>query len=138
MFFTLIKEINRLRKEINILLSKGINMLRKEIKRLLSKWINRSRKEMNRLSSKGMSNIYLKPTIEKNWRSQTFDFISLKISYQVTFWGDPTHPDITEFYNILLQLKNRKTIMWCIVPGIWSAIDRIFAILDHFFSLLPH
>ena len=37
MFFTLIKEINRLRKEINILLSKGINMLRKEIKSLLSK-----------------------------------------------------------------------------------------------------
>ena len=39
MFFTSIKEINWLRKEINRLLSKGINRLRKEIDRLLSKWM---------------------------------------------------------------------------------------------------
>ena len=51
MFFTSIKEMNRLRKEIN---------------RLLSKRINRLRKEINRLLSKGMSNIYVKVTIEKN------------------------------------------------------------------------
>ena len=51
MFFTSVKEINRLRKEINRLLSKGINRLIKEI---------------IRLSSKGMSNVYLKVTIEKN------------------------------------------------------------------------
>ena len=51
MFFTSVKEINRLRKEINRLLSKGINRLIKEI---------------IRLSSKGMSNAYLKVTIEKN------------------------------------------------------------------------
>ena len=51
MFFTLVKEINRLRKEINKLLSKGINRLVKEI---------------IGLSSKGMSNVYLKVTIEKN------------------------------------------------------------------------
>ena len=37
-----------------------------------------SRKEINRLLSKRMSNIYLKVTIEKNWRSQNFDFINLK------------------------------------------------------------
>ena len=49
MFFNLIKEINRLRKEINSLLSKG------------------------------MSNIYLKVTIEEEtWRSQNFDFLDLK------------------------------------------------------------
>ena len=35
-------------------------------------------KGINRLISKGMSNIYLKVTIEKNWRSQNFDFLSLK------------------------------------------------------------
>ena len=35
-------------------------------------------KGMNRLISKEMSNIYLKLTIEKNWRSQNFDFLSLK------------------------------------------------------------
>ena len=48
MFFSLIKEINRLRKEINKLLSKG------------------------------MWNSYLKVTIEKNRRSQNFNFLSLK------------------------------------------------------------
>ena len=30
-------------------------------------------KGINRLISKGMSNIYVKVTIEKNWRSQNFD-----------------------------------------------------------------
>ena len=34
---------------------------------------------------KGKSNIYLKVAIEKNWRSQNFDFLSL------------THADIIEF-----------------------------------------
>ena len=47
MFFTSIKEINRLGKEINRLLNKGIKRLRQEI---------------NRPLSKGMSNIYLKVT----------------------------------------------------------------------------
>ena len=42
------------------------------------KLINSLRKEINRLLSKGMSNIYLKVTIEKNCRSQDFDFLSLK------------------------------------------------------------
>ena len=35
-------------------------------------------KEINGLLSKRMSDIYLKATIEKNWRSQNFDFLSLK------------------------------------------------------------
>ena len=35
-------------------------------------------KEINRLISKGMSNIYLKVTIEKNGCSQNFDFLRLK------------------------------------------------------------
>ena len=47
-FFNLIKEINRLRKEINMLLSKE------------------------------MLNVYFKATIEKNGRSQNFDFRRLK------------------------------------------------------------
>ena len=37
-------------------------------------------KRINRLISKGMSNIYLKVTIEKNWYSQSFDILSLKSS----------------------------------------------------------
>ena len=64
---------------------------------------------MNSLLSKEMSNIYLKVTIEKNWRSQTFDFLSLKNSHQVSFWGAPTHADIIEFENFLLQLKNQRS-----------------------------
>ena len=50
MFFASVKEINRLWKEIYGLLSKGI------------------------------SNIYLKVTIEKKWRTQNFDFLNLKSS----------------------------------------------------------
>ena len=43
------------------------------------KEINKLRKEMNRLLSTGMSNIYLKVTTkEKNWRSQNFDCLALK------------------------------------------------------------
>ena len=48
MFFNSIKETNRLRKEINMLLSKG------------------------------MSKIYLKVTTAKNWPIQNMDFKSLK------------------------------------------------------------
>ena len=92
MFFTSIKEINRFRKEINTLLSKVINSLRKKINRLLSKRV---------------SNIYLKVT-KKNWCSQNFDFISLKKCSEISFWGAPTHADMIEFQNYLLQLKNQK------------------------------
>ena len=54
-------------------------------------------KEIYRLISKGMSDIYLKVTIEKNWRPQNFDMVSLKIRLQVSFWGPPTHGDIIQF-----------------------------------------
>ena len=43
-------------------------------------------KKISRLLSKGMSNIHLKVTIEKNWRSQNFDFLSLKIILR--FWKE--------------------------------------------------
>ena len=42
-------------------------------------------KEIDRLISKGMLNIYLKVTAEENWRSQNFNFLSLKHSSQVHF-----------------------------------------------------
>ena len=35
-------------------------------------------KGINRLISKGMPNIQLKVFIEKNWRSENFDFLSLR------------------------------------------------------------
>ena len=63
-------------------------------------------KEINRLISKGMSNIYLKVTIEKNWRSRNFDFVSLKNVSPGQFLGAPTHADIIEFSKFLLPLKN--------------------------------
>ena len=44
-----------------------------------------------------MSNIYLYMTIERNWRYQSFDFVCLKNRLKGSFWGDPTHADITEF-----------------------------------------
>ena len=57
--------------------------------------INRLRKEINMLLRKGMSNVYLKVTIkEKNWRSQNFDFLGLKKLSQDQFWGAPTHEDV--------------------------------------------
>ena len=37
-------------------------------------------KEINKLLSEGMSNVSLKVTIEKNWLSQNFDFLSSKKS----------------------------------------------------------
>ena len=40
-----------------------------------------------------MSNIYLNATIEKNWRSQNFDFLSLKNLSPSQFWGAPAHND---------------------------------------------
>ena len=51
------------------------------------KEINRLRKEINTLLSKGMSNIYLKVTVEKKWRTQSFDFLSLKSSPPGQFLG---------------------------------------------------
>ena len=45
-----------------------------------------------------MSNMYLKVTIvEKNGRSQNFDFLSLKYLSPCQFWGAPTHAGIIEF-----------------------------------------
>ena len=50
MFFSSVKEINRLLKEIN-------------------RWI----------PNKWIPNIYLEVAIEKKWRTQNFDFLSLKV-----------------------------------------------------------
>ena len=62
------------------------------------KEINRLRKEINKLLSKGISNIYLKVTIEeKHWGSQNSDFPGLKNLSPGQFWGAPTNEDIIEF-----------------------------------------
>ena len=62
------------------------------------KKISRVRKEINRLLSKVMWNIFLKIAIkDKNWRSQNFDFLGLKILSLGQFWAAPIHNDIMEF-----------------------------------------
>ena len=71
MFFNLIKQINRLREEIDRLVSNIFNSVKK---------INSLRKEKNRLLSKGMSNI--------SWVQ--------KICYQVSF-GELQLPHMIEF-----------------------------------------
>ena len=43
-----------------------------------------------------MSNIYLKNYYREK-RSQNFIFLSLRICFQVSFWGAPTHVDVIEF-----------------------------------------
>ena len=59
-----------------------------------SKETYRLRKEINRLLSKGMSNIYLKVTIETFSKLQFSGFKNLSPGQ---LWGAPTHADITEF-----------------------------------------
>ena len=53
-----------------------------------------SLKEISKLISKGMSNTYLKVATEKNSRSQNFDFLSLKLFSQDSFWIALTDGDI--------------------------------------------
>ena len=65
------------------------NSIKEEVRRL--------RREINRLLNKGMSNVYLKNTIEKNWLSQNFDLLSLKNLSPGQFWGAPTHDNVFEF-----------------------------------------
>ena len=59
------------------------------------KEINRLRKELNRLLSQGISNIYLKVTIET---FSNFQFLGLKnLSPGNKFLGAPTRSNIIEF-----------------------------------------
>ena len=58
---------------------------------------------------KGIPNIYLKVPIAKNWHFRSFDFVSLKNWSQDQFLGSPTHADITEFPNFLLQIKIQRS-----------------------------
>ena len=75
----------------------------------LIKKINTLSKEINRLVSKEMLNIYLKLTTKKTWRTQNFEFLLSKSLSTSHFWGAPTHADIIEFSNFLLQLNNQRS-----------------------------
>ena len=51
-----------------------------------------------------MPNTFLKVTIETKKCTQNFDFTK-----KHSIWGAPTHTDVTEFSNFLLQLKNQRS-----------------------------
>ena len=89
------------RDQIDLLLSEKTTLQKSSLIRV--KEINSFLKEINRLLSKGMSNICLKITIEKNWHTQNFDFISSNVRLLVSSWRAPTHANINEFSNIFLQ-----------------------------------
>ena len=63
--------------------------------------INRLRKEISRLLSKGISNIYLKVTIEKKWPTQNFYFKSFLKKFVSLSSVSSTHADIIEFSTVL-------------------------------------
>ena len=84
------------------------------------KEINRLRKEINRLLIKGMPKIYLKVTIEENWRSQNFNFLSGWNLSPGLFLRAPTHAVSLNFqttccktvcgFSIILILKEIVTL----------------------------
>ena len=51
-----------------------------------TKVVKRLLKDINRLLSKEMSNVSLKVTIQKKWRTQNFDFQSIKGLSPVQFF----------------------------------------------------
>ena len=70
------------------------------------KEINRLWKLINRLLSKGMANIYLKFTIEKKWGIQTFDFLNLKSSSLGQFLGNSNSQRYLIFKLLVAILKS--------------------------------
>ena len=57
-----------------------------------------------------MSDIYVKLLLRKsNVDTENVNFLSLKSLSLGQFWGAPTHTDIIEFSNFLLQLKNQRS-----------------------------
>ena len=55
-----------------------------------------------------MANNYLKVTTEKSWRSQNFDFLSLKNSSPDQFFESSNSRSVIEFLNLFLQLKSER------------------------------
>ena len=52
--------------------------------------------KINKLTSKGMSNIHLEVTVDKNWRSPNFNFLTLK-SLPTSQFLKSSSADIIEF-----------------------------------------
>ena len=69
-------------------------------------------KEINRLISKGISNIYLKGTNEKNWRSQNFDFLSLKSLFPAQFFGSSNSRKYHWIFKLLVAIKLHNAFVY--------------------------
>ena len=68
-------------------------------------------KEINRLTSNGMLNICKKDAIEKNWRSQNFDFLSLKdLSPGQFLWRSHKYHWILKLVVTKSQRSGSKTV----------------------------
>ena len=72
------------------------------------KEINNLLKDINKLLSRGISNVYLKVIIEKKWYNLKLNLEVKKVRLQVSFGGTPAHAVINQFSNFLLQLKNQR------------------------------
>ena len=83
-----------------------------------TKEVNRLRKEINRSLIKGILNIYLKVAIEKNWRSQNFDFLSLKTLPPGQFLGSSNSP-------IDVMMADGRETSVKIILNIYYAISTI-------------
>ena len=87
-------------------------------------------KEINRLISKRMSNIYLKVTIEKNWHSENFDFLSLKSSSPVQFLRSSNWRRYQWIFKLLVAIK--KSEVWeqnCVRLFFYSDFERNYVVL---------
>ena len=71
------------------------------------KHVNRFRKQINRFLIKKLSKFFSKVTIEKNWRSQNFDFLNLKNLSTVQFLGSSNSCWLLNFKNSCCNLKIR-------------------------------
>ena len=87
-------------------------------------------KEINRLISKRMSNIYLKVTIEKNWHSENFDFLSLKSSSPVEFLRSSNSRRYQWIFKLLVAIK--KSEVWeqnCVRLFFYFDFERNYVVL---------
>ena len=86
-------------------------------------------KEINRLISKGMSNIYLKVTIEKKWRTQRFDYLSLKSLSPGQSLGSPNSRRYYWIFELKNQSSGSKTVSGFLSLWFWKELWRFKAML---------
>ena len=87
-------------------------------------------KEINRLISKGMSNIYLKVTIEKKWRTQMFDYQSLKSLSPGQSLGSPNSRRYYWIFELKNQSSGSKTVSGFLSLWFWKELWRFKARLS--------